>query len=197
MRKLSIRGLTVTSTLAIALAFTAAPSTAGAASTRAEYIAQVDPICQSFVAPLTGAFSSYHKAFKSLNKHAKSGSLKSFIRSIKKTARTLDAVAQLHLSMTAQISAVPPPAADSATINAWTTALGQEQANEVGAATALRKFKFGAFFKRLDQANRPHARRGGSAPSRHDLTDRRGASPSRRYGDDQRLDHRPRAGAGR
>jgi hypothetical protein len=90
MKKLSIRGLTVISMLAIALVFSA-PSTAGAASTRAEYIAQVDPICQSFVAPLTGAFSSYHKAFKSLNKHAKSGSLKSFIRSIKRTARTLEA----------------------------------------------------------------------------------------------------------
>jgi hypothetical protein len=153
MRKLWIRGLALTSTLAIALALAAGPSSAGAASTRAEYIAQVDPICQSFVAPITGAFSSYHKAFKALNKHAKSGSIKSFIRSIKRTARTLDAVAQLHLSLTAQVSAVPPPAADVATINAWTTALGQEQANEVAAANALRRLKFGAFFKRLDQAD--------------------------------------------
>jgi hypothetical protein len=40
-----------------------------------------------------------------------------------------------------------------ATISAWTTALGQEHVNEVGAATALRHFKFGAFFKRLDQAD--------------------------------------------
>src|SRR4051794_28282582 len=152
MKKLSIRGLTIISTLAIALVFSA-PSTAGAASTRAEYIAQVDPICQSFVAPLSGAFNSYHKAFKSLNKHAKSGSLKSFIRSIKGTARKLDAIAALHLSMTAQISAVPPPAADEPTVRTWLTALGQEQANEVAAATALRHFKFGAFFKRLDQAD--------------------------------------------
>jgi hypothetical protein len=55
--------------------------------------------------------------------------------------------------MLQQIAAVPPPSSDLAQLNAWTTALGQEQANEVAAATALRHFKFGAFFKRLDQAD--------------------------------------------
>src|SRR6266545_7852256 len=145
MRKLSRRGLTAVSSLAIA--------TAGAASTRAEYIAQVDPICQSFQAPLTGAFNSYHRAFKAMNKNAKSGSGKAFLKSIKRTARTLNAVAGLHLSMTAQITAVPPLAADTAIVNTWLTALGQEQANEVAAATALRQFRFGVFFKRLDQAD--------------------------------------------
>jgi hypothetical protein len=152
MRKLSTRGLTAVAAAAIALTI-ALPSTASAASTRAEYIAQVDPICQSFVAPLTGAFTAYHRAFKTLNKTAKSGTVKAFLRSIRRTARTLDAVAQLHLSMLQQIAAVPPPSSDLAQLNAWTTALGQEQANEVAAATALRHFKFGAFFKRLDQAD--------------------------------------------
>ena len=51
MTKLSIRGLTTVSCVAIALVAAALPETAGAASSRAEYIAQVDPICQSFAAP--------------------------------------------------------------------------------------------------------------------------------------------------
>jgi hypothetical protein len=152
MRKLRTRGLTAVAAAAIALTILL-PSTASAAPTRAEYIAQVDPICQTFVAPLTGAFNAYHRAFKKLNKSAKSGTVKAFLRSIRRTARTLDAVAQLHLSMLQQISAVPQPSSDLAQLNAWTTALGQEQVNEVGAATALRHFKFGAFFKRLDQAD--------------------------------------------
>src|SRR3954447_10826435 len=153
MKKMSIRGLSVVSTLALALALTVAPSTAGAASTRAEYIAQVDPICQSFVAPIDGAFRSYHRAFKAMNKRAKSGTVKAFIRSIKRTARTIDAIGNLHLAMISQISAVPPPSADEPTIRAWLTALGQEHASEVSAATALRHFKFAAFFKRLGQAD--------------------------------------------
>jgi hypothetical protein len=153
MKKLSTRGLMLVSTLAIALAFAAAPSTAGAASTRAEYIAQVDPICQSYVGPITNAFNAYHRAFKSMNRKAKSGTFKAFLRSIRRTANTLSAVAQLHLSMTAQISGVPPVAADAATINAWLTALGQEQSNEVAAVTALRQLRFGPFLKRLNQAD--------------------------------------------
>jgi hypothetical protein len=153
MNKLSAKRMTAIASVAIALAIAAAPSTAGAASTRAEYIAQVDPICQTFVAPITNGFKAYHKAFKAMNKQAKSGSIKAFVRSIKRTARTLNAVAALHLSMTQQITAVPPVAADAPIVNTWLTALGQEQANEVAAGTALRQFKFGAFFKRLDQAD--------------------------------------------
>jgi hypothetical protein len=153
MNKVSTKRMTAVASVAIALAIAAAPSSAGAASTRAEYIAQVDPICQTFVAPVTNAFKAYHRAFKAMNKRAKSGTAKAFLRSIRRTANTLSTVAQVHLSMIQQIVGVAPPTADGATINAWTTALGQEQANEVGAATALRQLKFGTFFKRLNQAD--------------------------------------------
>lgn len=153
MQKLSTRGLTVVSYVAIALVIAVAPSTAGAASTRAEYIAQVDPICQSFVVPVSNSFKAYHRAFKAMNRRAKIGPLKAFVKSIRRTANTLNDVAQTHLSMLQQIAAVAPPVADLTTINAWTTALGQEQANEVAATTALRQLRFGVFLKRLNQAD--------------------------------------------
>ncbi len=153
MRKLSRRGLTAVSSLAIALLIALAPATAGAASTRAEYIAQVDPICQSFQAPLTGAFNAYHRAFKAMNKNAKSGSFKAFVRSIKRTARTLNSVAQLHAGLIGQIGAVPPPTADAAIVAAWLDALRREQSYEVAARSALLQFRFGPFFKRLNQAD--------------------------------------------
>jgi hypothetical protein len=153
MRNSSTKGMLLVAFAASALAIAGAPSTAGAASTRAEYIAQVDPICQTYVAPVTNAFKAYHRAFKTMNRRAKSGPVKAFLKSIRRTASTLTNVAQVHLSMLQQIAAVAPPSADSATINAWSTALGQEQANEVAAVTALRQFRFGVFFKRLNQAD--------------------------------------------
>jgi hypothetical protein len=60
------------------IAVWAAP--ANAASTRAEYIAQVDPICQSFVAPENAAFRSYRKNDKRWFHLASSGSLKAWLK---------------------------------------------------------------------------------------------------------------------
>ena len=50
------------------IAIWAAP--ADAASTRAEYIAQVDPICQSFVGPLGDSWAGYHKNYKAMTRAA-------------------------------------------------------------------------------------------------------------------------------
>ena len=52
------------------IAVWAAP--ADAASTRAEYIAQVDPICQSFVGPESSALSAFITNSKRLGRVAKS-----------------------------------------------------------------------------------------------------------------------------
>jgi hypothetical protein len=152
MRKMSTRGLTAVTAAAIALTIML-PSTASAASTRAEYIAQVDPICTSYAGPLGNAFKTYHKNFKSMNRNAKSGTLKAFLRSLKRTAGSLNGIAQLHATMIEQIAAVPPVATDVPIINNWLNALRLEQSNELGAATALRHFKIGVFFKRLNQAD--------------------------------------------
>jgi hypothetical protein len=132
-------------------ALAAAP--ASAASTRAEYIAQVDPICQSFVGPLTNAFGAYHKNFKRLNRAAKFGPVKAFVKSARRTARSLNAVAGLHASMIGQIAAVPPVPADAAIVNAWLSALRAEQSAEAAAVTALLHFRIGAFFNQLNAAD--------------------------------------------
>jgi hypothetical protein len=152
MRKLSTRGLTAVAAAAIALTILL-PSTAGAASTRAEYIAQVDPICTSYAGPLGNAFKAYHRNFKSMNRHAKSGTAKAFLKSLRRTAASLNVVAQLHATMIEQIAAVPPAAADVPIIDNWLNALRLEQSNELGASSALLHFKIGAFFKRLNQAD--------------------------------------------
>jgi hypothetical protein len=153
MRKLSPRGLTAVSSLAIALAVILAPATAAADSTRPEYIAQVDPICQSYQPQLIGAFKAYHRAFKVMNRRARSGTLKAFVKSVRRTAATLSTVAQLHANLIGQIAAVPPPMADAAIIATWLDAFRREQSYEVAATTALRQFKIGPFFQRLNQAD--------------------------------------------
>jgi hypothetical protein len=152
MPKLSRRGLPAVVGAALAIAILL-PSSASAASTRAEYISQVDPICTSYAAPLGNAFKAYHKNFKALNKNAKSGTFKAFLRSLRATAASLTTIAGLHANMINQIAAVPPVPADQGTITAWLNALRLEQSSEVGAAGSLRHGKFKAFFNKLDQAD--------------------------------------------
>jgi hypothetical protein len=152
MPKLSRRGLPAVAGAAIAFAILL-PSTASAASTRAEYIAQVDPICTSYAAPLGNAFKAYHKNFKALNHNAKSGTFKAFLRSLRRTASSLVTIGGLHANMINQIAAVPPAPGDEGTITSWLNALRLEQSSEVGAASALRRGKFGQFFNKLDQAD--------------------------------------------
>jgi hypothetical protein len=126
---------------------------ASAASTRAEYIAQVDPICQAFVGPLGDAFSAYQKNFKAANRAAKSGTFKQFLRTTKKTAVSLNVIAGTRTSMIDQIAPVPPVAGDAATISAWLGFLRQESGFESSAASALLRLKTGKFFHNLGQAD--------------------------------------------
>lgn len=59
---------------------------------------------------------------------AKSGTVKAFLGQTTRTARSLSALAQVHATMIGQIAAVPPAAADAATIGAWLDYLRQEEA---------------------------------------------------------------------
>jgi hypothetical protein len=126
---------------------------ADAASTRAEYIAQVDPICQSFVGPMGDAFSAYQRSFKALNHAAKSGNTKRFLRGTKRTAASLNRIAQTRTSMLDQIAPVQPVTSDVATINTWVGFLRQEAGFENAAATAILGLKIGKFFSNLRQAD--------------------------------------------
>jgi hypothetical protein len=151
---MKLRGVIVVALLTIGLA---AVPPAHAASTRGEYVAQVDPICQSFVGPQSNALSSFIKNTKRLGRVAKSslksGNFKPFVRQTRRTAGALNGYAQIHASMTDQIVAVPAPPSDAGTISTWLNARRQAEGLARSAASALSQFKFKVFLKRLDQSD--------------------------------------------
>jgi len=126
---------------------------ADAASTRAEYIAQVDPICQSFVGPLGEAWSAYHRNFKRTIRAARADNTKAFLRGTKKVAQSLNLISRTRTGMVDQIAAVPPPDTDAGTIGTWLSDLRQEGALESSAASAVLSLRINKFFRRLRQAD--------------------------------------------
>ena len=136
------------------IAVWAAP--ADAASTRAEYLAQVDPICQSFVGPENVAFRGYVRNSKRWNHLAAKGTLKAWLDATRRTSKSLSQFVQIDVSMLDQIAAVPPPAADAGVIGSWLNARRQADAFSASAAAALNRPvpQIDKYFKRVDQANR-------------------------------------------
>jgi hypothetical protein len=122
---------------------------ADAASTRAEYIAQVDPICATYVGPENDASKGFIKNAKRLGRVGNSGNTKAFVRQVKRTAGSLNRLAQIDLALNDQIAAVPPPAADAATIGAWLDGRKQADGLLASAASALGHFKSRLFLKRF------------------------------------------------
>jgi hypothetical protein len=151
---MKLRGAVAVVLLAIPVV---AVAPAQAASTRAEYIAQVDPMCQSFVGPQSNALSSFINNTKRLGRVAraavKSGKFQAFLRQMRRTAGALSGYAQIHASLTDQIVAVPPPAGDAGTVGTWVNARRQAEGVARSAALALSQFKFKVFLKRLDQSD--------------------------------------------
>jgi hypothetical protein len=127
---------------------------AEAASTRAEYVAQVDPICQSFVRPMQGAIGAYFRNEKRLGPVARNGTLKQFGAQTKRIARSLKRIAQLHADLTIQIAAVPPPTEDFGTVGTWLNHRRQEEALLRSAASILVQFRpYKQYFRKLDMAD--------------------------------------------
>jgi hypothetical protein len=133
-----------------------APS-AQAASTRAEYVAQVDPICQSFVGSENNALSAFFRNAKRIGRVAKSslrsGNFKPFIRQIRRTAGSLNSYAQIHSTLTDQIVAVPAAPGDEATVATWINYRRQAETSARAAATALNQFKMKVFAKRGQESD--------------------------------------------
>jgi hypothetical protein len=142
---------------AVAVALLAIPAVAvtpaEAASTRAEYIAQADPICQTFVGPMNQAWAAYDKNSKSAERHLKKGSYGNWVRLIRRTARSLDRLAQTRTAMVNQVATVTSPVPDTQTIGAWLSYLRQEAGFEASAASALRKLQIGKTNHRNTQAD--------------------------------------------
>jgi hypothetical protein len=88
-------------------------SPASAATTRAEYVAQVDPICQAGLAQEEAASRPVAKKLKRLHKQARK-------------ARFYDFVVIVEQGVNAQIATIPPPIEDSSLIQVWLRARGEE-----------------------------------------------------------------------
>jgi hypothetical protein len=130
-------------------------SPADAASTRAEYIAQVDPICQPFVGPENVAYKAYRKNAKRWDHLAVSGSLKAWLNATRRTSKSLTRFVQLDVTLVEQIAAVPPPAADAGTVGTWLDDRRQANALTASAAAALNRPIPGIdkYFKQVKRAN--------------------------------------------
>jgi hypothetical protein len=139
------------------LAMMPAPGFAQTVPTKAEYIAAVDPICQSFVAPQRTALQNYHRVYKRWIRSAGKGSLKSFIRLTHRTASALLAFDRVHSALTEQVAAIPPPAADAGLIGIWLNARRQADALGDAAARALNRFKVRRYFTLARRADNTEA----------------------------------------
>jgi hypothetical protein len=135
------------------IAIGAAP--AQAASTRDEYIAQVDPICQSFVGFENDAYRAYRRNTKRWDHLAGSGTLKAWLNATRRVSKSLMQFTQIDGSLNEQIAAVPPPAADAGTIGTWLNDRRQADALAASAAAALNRPvpQINKYFKRVKQAN--------------------------------------------
>jgi hypothetical protein len=133
------------------IAVWAAP--ADAASTRAEYVAQVDPICNAHVGPIGQALSAYNKNYKRWVHVATHGSLKAWLKQTKQLARSLNGFDSAHSSLTQEIAAVPPAAEVASTVAGWLDLRRQAEAYDQAAITALKRLAVGKFYKAIDAAN--------------------------------------------
>jgi hypothetical protein len=148
---MKLRGAVALALLAVSAV---AVTPANAASTRAEYIAQVDPICQSFVGPNDDAFRAWRKNEKRLGSVATNGTPKQFGAQTKRVARSLKRIAQIQANLTNQIATVPPPTEDFATVRTWLNYRRQEEAALRSAASILVQFRpYKQYFHKLNMAD--------------------------------------------
>jgi hypothetical protein len=133
----------------IATAVFAAP--AGAATTRAEYVAQVDPICQAGLAQETAAAKPVAKKLRRLKKHTDSRNARR--RALKREMRALahlyDFVATVEQGVNAQVATIPPAIEDTNLIQVWLRVRGEEVVVTQRLFRALAKGDFFAAFALL------------------------------------------------
>lgn len=144
-------GVVALATTMIALAIAAV--NASAATTRAEYIAQVEPICQTAYFAEKAAYKTLHrrieKAAQQIRQHGRPrkdarSTLFSFYGRMRQVSRTMDAA----------IQPIPPAAGDEAAVQAWLAGRERSITLNARALRALRRAKsrrfLTLFFKGID-----------------------------------------------
>jgi hypothetical protein len=139
------RGAVALLTGLVVAAVAAAP--ASAASTRAEYVAQADPICQIGIAGAQGAFVKFTKIVKK-----KPGGRRALrhpeviTEQIRMPAsRLYRRLAAIYLGVNQQIAAIPPVPEDAPRVNSWLGLRATNAADLQMASRALKKKQLNLF----------------------------------------------------
>jgi hypothetical protein len=112
------------------------PATAPAASSRAEYVTQVVPICQSAKKPVFKAFGQYYKRAKRLGGNDASD------RALRgPTSHLYTRWASIYGRVTGQIAAISPAPGDEQIVATWLADRGQVRLNLIALAHAVRHGK--------------------------------------------------------
>jgi hypothetical protein len=120
---------------------------AQAASTRTDYIAQVDPICAASAPVISQAYGSYSRNYKRWAHLASHGTLKGWVKQTRRTGASLSRFNQAEARLTDQLAAIPPAPGDESTIGSWLSYRRQAEALGGAAANALSHIQVGKFFK--------------------------------------------------
>jgi len=160
---------TIVIVLSLGLSALAAPQAGafvpGPSPTHDEFIAQLDSVCQPFVAPLNGGFNTFAGASSQLNRSAKRAirahkhgnrkaekkAVKAFVRAARLTGNSLNALAQLESNLLDQINTLTPPA--EGWVISWVGHVKAEQSAIAAAGTAILLFRIDQFFSSLHQAD--------------------------------------------
>lgn len=128
-------------------------ASAQAASTRAEWVAQVEPICQASLPAATAANGNVNRKAKNLTRTAKHGSNRAFVRAIRAFAHAIQAYTAIDDALTNQLAGVPPVSTDTAAVANWLQGRRNTTALANAAAQALLRLKIRKSFGLLNQAN--------------------------------------------
>ena len=134
-----------------------------------QFIAQLDSVCQPFVAPVNGAFSTYTGSFRQMvrsakrvihaqkvrNRKALKKSSKAFVRAAISTGNALNALAQVEGSLLAQINTLTPP--PEGWLFSWVQHLSDGQSAAASAGTAILQFDIRPFLDGIDRINSAQA----------------------------------------
>jgi hypothetical protein len=142
-------GLTL---LAVMALMAVGATSASAASTRAEYVAQVDPICQTAAGPARRALKRFLKDEGRLGKiaHPTKRQVRALVNPL---ARMLIRLGSIEAGVTSQIATVQPAPGDEAIVASWVQDRTQYSQLSVAGARKFRKLKVVAAARLLSQAD--------------------------------------------
>lgn len=136
----------------VLLATAAFAASANAATTRAEYVAQVDPVCLAGLAQTDAKARPFAKKLARWDKqmkrtHSRKARARILRRQLRALARFYGSMAVIEQGVNAQIAAIPPAIEDTSLVQIWLRARGEQV---VLTQRLFRAFAKGDFFSAID-----------------------------------------------